>query len=51
MAVVVGTMVWSDRSQSHTMSDGVDNGRMVLASVSRRDVYKLCAIIEQAHIM
>ena len=27
---VVRTMVWSDRSQSHT--DGVDNGRMVLAS-------------------
>ena len=30
MAVVVRTMVWSDRSQSHT--DGVDNGKMVLAS-------------------
>ena len=27
---VVRTRVWSDRSQSHT--DGVDNGRMVLAS-------------------
>ena len=29
-AVVVRTMVWSDRSQIHT--DRVDNGRMVLAS-------------------
>ena len=28
--VVVRTMVWSDRSQTHT--DRVDNGRMLLAS-------------------
>ena len=49
-AVVVRSMVWSDRSQSHT--DRVDNGRMLLASCHAcRDVYKLCAIAEQAHIM
>ena len=51
-AVVVRTMVWSDRSQSHT--DRVDNayGRMVLASCHAvHAVYKLYAIAEQAHIM